>query len=279
MKVKRNIPSVGQMQVDNYIEDTAIKYRAMDTGNFTFTIDQYLSSATYITNKDRQDSYVSAQLEAMFVPKQHRALMESIEAKIFSTMNSGQTASAVNSINGADHRWVASGTSQSVSIKDFAKAAYSLKKANVPQVNMIAIVDPSVEYTMNTLTNLVNVQNNPRWEGIVSDGIATGMKFIKNIYGFDVYTSQFLPAIAAETITPTGGSSTSVTTGHANFFFSTAGGDITPLKGAWRQMPRVDSEFNKDFQREEYVTTARYGVKLYRPENLVTVLSADAVII
>ena len=43
--------------------------------------------------------------------------------------------------------------------------------------------------------------------------------------------------------------------------------------GAWRQMPKVDGEFNKDFQREEYVTTARYGVKIYRPENLVTILS------
>jgi len=40
-----NIPSVGQAQVDNYLEDTAIRYRAMDTGNFTFTINQYLSSA------------------------------------------------------------------------------------------------------------------------------------------------------------------------------------------------------------------------------------------
>jgi hypothetical protein len=43
--------------------------------------------------------------------------------------------------------------------------------------------------------------------------------------------------------------------------------------GAWRQMPEVDSEYNKDEQREEYVTTARYGVKLYRPEGLVVCLS------
>ena len=48
---------------------------------------------------------------------------------------------------------------------------------------------------------------------------------------------------------------------------------VLPFVGAWRQMPQVDSEYNKDFQREEYVTTARYGVKLYRPENLVCVLT------
>ena len=58
----------------------------------------------------------------------------------------------------------------------------------------------------------------------------------------------------------------------ANLFFS-ADQSILPFIGAWRQMPTVDSEYNKDEQREEYVTTARYGVKLYRPENFVTVLT------
>jgi hypothetical protein len=38
-------------------------------------------------------------------------------------------------------------------------------------------------------------------------------------------------------------------------------------------MPNVDTEFNKDLQQDEFVTTCRYGIKIYRPENLVTVLS------
>ena len=132
--------------------------------------------------------------------------------------------------------------------------------------DLIAIVDPSVEYTINTLTNISNISNNPRWEGIVSSGIATGMKFISNVYGFDVYTSNYL-ADANETV-----DSVTTAAGKANMFFS-ASPDVLPFVGAWRQMPQVDSEYNKDFQREEYVTTARYGVKLYRPENLVCVLS------
>lgn len=268
-----NIPSVGLAEVDNYIEDTAIRYRSMDTGNFTFTIDQYNSSGTYITEKQKQDSFYMSQLTSSFVPKQHRALMAAVEAKIFS-LSGSQTASDPNTINGASHRWVAGGTSAAMTVQDFAKALYALKKANVPQTNLVAIVDPSVEYTLNTLTNLVNVQNNPRWEGIVSDGIATGMKFIKNVFGFDVYTSQYLKAAVSETVS----SVSSTTTGVANMFFSAASGDICPFVGAWRQMPKVDSKYNIDFQREEYVTTARYGVKLYRPENLVVVLSSTAVV-
>lgn len=264
-----NIPSIGQMEVDNYIEDTAIKYRAFATGNFTFSITEYLSSGTYITEKDKQDSYISAQIMSQFVPKEHRAIMERLEADILKLGNS-QTLSDPNTINGADHRFVASGSNTDITVKDFAKALFALKKANVPQTNLIAIVDPSVEYTLNTLTNLVNVQNNPKWEGIVADGIASGMRFVKNVYGFDVYTSQFL-ATANETIT-SGGVAGTTTSGIANLFFSAAS-DVQPFKGAWRQMPKVDSKFNQDFQREEYVTTARYGVKLFRPENLVTVLS------
>lgn len=269
-----NIPSVGQLEVDNYVEDTAVKYRAFATGNFTFSISEYIDSATYITEKDRQDSFYASMIESQFVPKQHRAIMERYETDVFK-LTMSQTASNVNAINGADHRWVANGPSNTVAVTDFAKALYALKKANVPATNLIAIVDPSVEFTLNTLPNLANMSFNPMWEGVVATGIASGMRFVKNIYGFDVYTSQFL-ADANETITQTNGTAGTTTSGKANMFFSAAGDDIKPFIGAWRQMPKVDSRYNQDFQREEYVTTARYGVKLFRPENLVVALSDTA---
>ena len=259
------IPSIGQAVTDNYSENSAVKYRALDTGEFQFSIDQYKSSGHYITNKAKQDGFYMNQLISSFVPKQARAILEAVEVKIMG-LESEQTASNLNNINGAPHRFVASGTNEVFTVADFAKARYSLKKANVPDTDLIAIVDPSVEYTLNTLTNISNISNNPRWEGIVSDGIATGMKFVKNVYGFDVYTSNYL-ADANETV-----DSVTTAAGKANMFFS-ASADVLPFVGAWRQMPQVDSEYNKDFQREEYVTTARYGVKLYRPENLVCVLS------
>jgi hypothetical protein len=244
------IPSIGQAEVDDYSEDTAVNYRAFDTGEFQFSITEYLSSGTYITKKQMQDMFYMNELVSSFVPKQARAIMERLEADI---------------LNLSAHRFVGTGTNETMAPADFAKALYALKQANVPQTDLVAIVHPSVEYTLNTLTNLVNVSDNPRWEGIIADGIATGMKFVKNIYGFDVFTSQFL-ADANETIT------LSTTAGKANMFFSAAS-DVVPFVGAWRQQPEVESEFNKDFQRQETVTTARYGVKLFRPENLVCVLT------
>ena len=259
------IPSIGQAQTDDYTENSSVQYRALDTGEFQFTINKYKSSGNYITNKAKQDAYYMNQLVSSFVPKQARAIMETLETDIMA-LSGSQTSANTNSINGAEHRFCGSGTNEVITVADFAKARYALKKANVPDRNLIAIVDPSVEYQMNTLTNISNISNNPRWEGIISSGIASGMSFLANIYGFDVYTSNYL-ADANETI---GGVTTAA--GKANMFFS-ADSTVLPFVGAWRQKPQVDSEYNKDKQREEYVTTARYGVALYRPENLVCVLT------
>jgi hypothetical protein len=268
------IPSIGQLQVDNYVEDSAVVYRPMDTGEFQFSITEYLSSATYITKKNEQDAFYSAQLKSKFVPEQERAIMAHFETTTLATPEAGVTANSNESIDGIEHRWAAGGTGAFLALEDFARARYALKKANVPDTNLIAIVDPSVEYTINTLTNLVDVSNNPRWEGIVESGIATGMTFMKNIYGFDVYTSNYLPDVTDGALNTTADAAVNFATvnGKANLFFSAAQ-TVTPFVGAWRQMPDVDYEYNKDFQRHEYVTTARYGVKLYRPENMVRVPS------
>lgn len=270
------IPSIGQAQVDNYVEGTAVVYRPMDTGEFTFTIDKYLSSATSLTKKAEQDSFYSAELMSRFVPEQERAIMAHFETTTLAAPESGVSANSTESIDSVEHRWAGSGTGAVITVADFARARFALKKALVPDTNLIAIVDPSVEYTLNTLTNLTSVADNPRWEGIVSDGIATGMRFIKNVYGFDVYSSNYLATATDSALTnkasSPGNVDFSTTNGKVNLFFSAAPA-AQAFVGAWRQMPQVDYEYNKDFQRHEYVTTARYGVKLYRPENMVRVIT------
>lgn len=264
------IPSLGDATINNYTEDAAVTYDALDDAKFTFSITNYVQAGNYITRKAEQDVFYANQVLSQFVPLQERALMERVETDIMA-LQSGQTAGNANTINGAAHRMIGSGTSGAIAVADFAKALHSLKTGKVPQRNLVAIVDPSVEYEMNTLSQLTSVSNNPRWEGIVNSGIATGMSFVANIYGFDVYTSNYMADIASETI-----GATTVTNGKANMFFS-ADSTILPFVGAWRQMPTVDTEFNKDYQRTEFVTTARYGLKLYRPENLVTVISKPTI--
>jgi hypothetical protein len=275
-----HIPSIGQAEATDYEEGQAITYSALDTGEFLFQVTEYLQSGHYITNKLKQDSFYMNQLVSSFVPKQHRAIMKRMEVDALRVGPDRQTASDPNEINDAIHRWVGTGvddsgsSDDSISVEDFARARYALQKANVPLTNLVAIVDPSVEFKFNTLSNLTNMVNNPQWEGIVRDGIGTGMQFKVNIYGFDVYVSQNLKQGITETVG--GGTYGAVSNGVANLFFSAAP-DAIPFVGAVRQAPKVDSKYNMDLQREEYATTTRYGLDLYRPENMVVVLTDNTV--
>lgn len=272
------VPSVGQATTQTVAEDQAIKYSALDTGEFQFSITEYLGSAHYVTKKNLQDSFYMQRVMSQFAAKESRAIMEVLEADILkapgptaSQTGTSQTASNANQVNGLDHRYIGTGSGDTMDPADFAYAKLALKKANVPLNNLIAIVDPTVGYQLETLTGLSDVTYNPRWEGIIGTGLTTGMRFIRNVYGFDVYESNYLASGFGETITHSG-SANSVTNGVQNLFFS-ADSTVLPIMGAWRQMPEVDAEFNKDFQREEYITTARWGLKLFRPENMVCVLT------
>jgi hypothetical protein len=227
-----------------------------------------------MTKKAEQDIFYANELMSRFVPEQERAIMEHFESTTMAAAEAGVAANSAEAIDSIAHR-IAGGNSGVIELADFAYARYALKKANVPDQAMVAIVDPSVEFILNTLQNIVNVSNNPRFEGLVRDGIATGMRFVANVYGFDVYTSNYLADADDNALNERDGSTAqdfSSTNGKVNLFFS-ASPTVNPFVGAWRQMPEVDYEYNKDFQRHEFVTTARYGVKLYRPENMVRVIS------
>lgn len=264
-----NIPRLGQAEQSDFAEGQSIKYNKFDTGNFTFQIDQYKYSANSISSKFKRDSFWSAQVQAAFAPEQHRALMKGFEARVFNRANASQTASSLNVINGANHRWVASGTNETIALKDFMLAEFALRKANVPMRNLVAIVDPSVAFAIENSTNAINLLSPmPKWGNMVNDGLVSGFQFRFNIYGFDVYISNYLPSGIAETI-----NARSVTVGVANLFFSADPGDTLPFIAAFRQMPTVYSEFNKDLQQDEFLTICEYGVQVYRPENLVIVLS------
>lgn len=264
-----NIPSIGQAEVFDYAENRPVTYTAFDTGNYQFTISHYKGSALYITNKFKQDSFYAEKLVSKFVPNMYRALAKQMEVDMLKVGPENQTANNANSINGAAHRFVASGSNETMTLKDFALAKYALEMAAVPMTNLVAIVDPSVEYAIKTL-GLNTYDSNPTWERVMKEDLVTGSRFAFSIFGWDVYVSLNLPHYN-ETISGPGGSRTT-TAGVANLFFS-ATGDALPFVGLVREQPHIDSEYNKDFQREEYVTTCRYGFGLYRPEALVTILS------
>lgn len=261
-----NIPSIGQYQSRDYTEGQQVIYDAADTGNFTFTPTEYKSAATYITNKMKQDTFYMNELMSTFVPGHARALQVAMEIDMLATLPSAQTTAATNAINTARHRWVGSGTNETFSVLDFALAKYSFQKANVPMA-MVAIVDPSVEYALSTQTNIVNGMS-PIWGPIVKTGISTGMRFSTTIFGVDIYVSNNLKVnTASEAI-----SGVTAAAGVNNIIMSVSQ-DALPLIGTIMQAPKVDSSYNKDFQREEFVTTCRYDYAVIRPESYCIVVT------
>jgi hypothetical protein len=272
------IPSIGEIPMRETAENTPVVYDAMDTGEFQLTIDRYVESATYITDKAKQDAFYANQLIASFVPKMRRAIEENLETSIFALAGS-QTLADANTINGAAHRFIGGETSGNLKFEDFAKAKFALDKANCTG-SRIAIVDPSQEYILNVTTNIASVSNNPRFEGLINTGFVndiTGMAFVKNIYGFDVYVSNYLSTTASDENSGLGGASVASTGFVQNIFCSLGGMDETPFVGAWRQEPRVEYDRNKDLRRDEYVMNARFGLKLYRPESMVVALTPTTI--
>lgn len=262
------LPSLGAALVRDFPEGSNLIRDAIDTGELQFTLNDPIASAGALTEVLMEDSMWRAELMAGVPMEQAVAVMERFETDVLALANSQPSGQGnVNAINGIDHRRVASGTNEVMVPKDFAFARYALTKAKVPTNNLIAIVDPSVAFALETSTNLVNVSNNPQWEGIIETGIEKNMRFIRNVYGFDVFESNLL-ATANETI----GSATT-TAGIANIFMSADRPNLLPFAVAWRRHPVLRSSVNDQNHNIEYDTSARYGTGMVRANNLVVIPS------
>ena len=126
----------------------------------------------------------------------------------------------------------------------------------------IGLVDPVVEATLNGLTNLVNVSNNPMFEGIVTTGFARDHKFIRNIFGWDIYTSNMLYKGSV------GDGTTTITDGVANVFMCVADDGVKPIMKADRLAPRVETNRNFQLKRDEFDITQRFGMGAQRVDTL-----------
>ncbi len=265
---KFTMPSIGTPLVRDLPEGTELTFDALDTGEVSITMNAPIAAANSLSQVLMEDALWAAEAVASVPVEQAQAIMERFETDTLALcMNQSGGVSNANNINGVAHRKIATGTNEVIAVKDFAFAGYSLQKAKVPRSNLIAIVDPSVGYALETATNLTNVSNNPRWEGIIETGITDNYRFVRNVFGFDVFESNMLPTMN-ETI---GGLTT--TAGKANIFTSLARPGLAPFVLAWRRKPILVAEWNNKKKQTEIDTTARWGSGLVREENIVVIAS------
>ena len=275
-----NIKVVGAATVQDVEEDKAVTYNPIDTSTVTLAITDYVGDAWYVSDVLRQDGAQIEQLMAMRGVESTRALQEDFESKFLRVAGiTAQTAGNKNAINGFDHRWVADSAadnSYKIGLSDFIDMKLAFDKANVPQAGRIALVDPVVEATLNKLAGVtIGIDRNPQFQGVLEQGFARDHKFLFNIFGWDIYTSSRLSTITAtETITHNAVAETAPVGSVANVFMNVLDDSTKPIMGAWRQMPKVEGERNKDLARDEFVTRARYGFGRQRPESLGVILTS-----
>jgi len=275
-----NIKTVGTATIQEVFEEQPLTYNAIDTSTVTLQITDYVGDAWSISDVLRQDGNQIETLHAMRGQESTRAMQEYFETRFLATANGAQTSNGVNNINSVKHRYYAgdgAGTDLVMALEDFAYMRFSFDKANIPGFGRIAIVDPIVELTMNSITNLVNVSNNPHFEGIINEGFAREHRFVKNIYGWDIYTSNRLPVTTADLSSVTGRDGTAMTGAAGNIqniFMCVASDQTKPVMRAWRQSPSVETDRNSKLKRDEFDVTARLGLGAQRVDSLGVVLTS-----
>lgn len=279
-----NIKTVGTVTLQDAAEDVPLVYNPIDTSSITLSITDYVGDAWKVTDDLREDGSQIETLMSMRAMESTRALGEQHETRFLKVAGEGHGVStSLGLVNGRPHRWVAGGsggTTRVMTMSDFIAMKLSFDKANVPQAGRIAIVDPIVEATINGLVlNTTSVNYNPQFEGLMTTGFAASHRFVRNIMGFDVYTSNFLPqAGVAVTLNASSyglANDDTVATDVANVFMCVADDSCKPVMHAWRRMPKTEGWRDQETRSDKFQVTSRFGLGVQRLDTLGVVYSTS----
>jgi len=265
-----NIKTVGTRTIQDVQEGVAMTFNPIDTGNVTLSITDYIGDAWAVSDELREDGSQVEQLSAAMAMESTRAVQEAIETSFLSACNAAQTANAANNVNGIKHRFLGGGASRELELMDLAYMKYAFDKANVPAAGRIFIVDPIVELTINEATSITSIANNPMFEGLIQEGWARDHKFLKNIFGFDIYTSNRLPTVGVEAdLTDRDGTDlTTVAGDYANIAMCIADDNTRPMMRADRRIASVEGWRENKLREDRYQTSARFGFGPQRVDTL-----------
>lgn len=271
-----NIKTIGTVTLQEITENEDITYNPIDSGNVQLQITDYVGAGWYVTDVLRQDGSQVEALHAGQSTENLRAIQETFETRYLATLNAGQTASDDNAVNGFSHRFRASGTNQTLTEADLIDAGLAFDKANVPMASRMAIVDPVSAAAFSkraTLTSNLDAAS-ALTQQLVKDGFHKEHKFVTSMYGWDIWTSNRLPTVTAETLTLFDGTSSASTSGTANIFMSVLDDNTVPGMVAWRQPPKTESGRNRSKKRDEFDQTARWGDGIQRDDTLLVIVAS-----
>lgn len=266
-----HIKSVGTVTIQDGAEEVPFVYSPIESGEVTLTITDYVGDAWYVTDELREDG---AQVEALMSARSSestRAIQETFESRFLARCNTSQVNANPNTINGFAHRIASAvsvaGSENTITLDHFVRMKLAFDKANVPMAGRIAIVDPVVGATLDRLVS-ISRDVTPFGERILQNGFDRDHSFLMNLYGWNIITSNRLAKGSL------GDGTTTVADGVANVFMSVADDNTKPVMAAWRRMPKVEGERNKDLRRDEFVTSSRWGFGTQRVDTLGVVITS-----
>lgn len=266
-----NIPVIGSATVQDVEEDVPMTYNAIDTGRVYLNITDYVGDAWSVTDVLRQDGYMVESLMSERAKEGTRALQEHFETRFLEVANGAQGDTA-NNINGFPHRIASTDASGLALIDHFRMMKLSFDKAKVPQGGRVAFVDPVVEATLNALFTMTSPTNgstyNYNFEGLVRNGFERDHRFVANIFGWDVWTTNYLPKGSfTDGVTP-------IADAVANVFMCIGSDTTKPVMRAWRMAPKTESRRNFELKRDEYDIRARFGLGVQRLDTLGVLITS-----
>lgn len=261
-----HIKTVGSVTLQESAENTPPVYNPIETGEVTFSISEYPADAWFVTDDLREDGTDIDRLMAERSAESTRAIQEKFETDFLKTggayyATGGGGAGSPNNINGFAHLIPSTGGNNAFELSQLIKARLAADKANVPAEGRVFICDPVVEATLNGLVTITH-DVTPFGKDILSKGMASGQRFMFQLYGWDIITSNRLH------VGDYSDGTTSITGGVGNLCMCVLDDQCKPIMGAWRRMPKVEGERNKDLSRDEFVTKARYGWGIQRVDTL-----------
>lgn len=262
-----NIPTIGSVTIQEGTENEAFTYAPIDTGRVQLVISDYVGDAWYVTDDMREDGYNVDALMSARSAESTRAIQENFETRFLAVCEAAQTDGNANNINGFAHRLASAETNNVFALSHLVSMRLAFDKANVPNQGRVFIADPVVEATLNNLVNITS-DVTPFAKDILNGGMSSGMRFVQSLYGFDIILSNRLPTGTF------GDGTTSVTGGVANIAMCVLDDQCKPIMAAWRRMPRVEGERNKDLRRDEFVVSARWGIGAQRVDTLGVIITS-----
>lgn len=272
-----NIKTIGSVTIQDGAEDQALVSTPIDSNTITFKINRYKGDSWHITDELREEGSQVEALMAARASESTRAIQEVFESDFlqscWDSMDAKDTSGKF-SVNGFQHLYAASGGNDTLSLEDISYMKLAFDKANVPMAGRIMIVDPIAATVLQNQVTLTGSDISPISKSMIETGFARDHNFLFNIFGFDIITSNRLPTVSSYGTYKSDGTTSKTASGIVNIAMCIADDNTRPMMGAWRRMPKVETERIPSLRRDVFYTTCRYGFGCQRLDTMGCIISS-----